>query len=1153
MKKYIFSTLSLLLLLLLVACESGAPAEPGGLLVFSKTAGFRHQSIEAGQAALKKMAEEKGFTVEFTEDAGEFTNANLRNYAAVLFLNTTGDVLNGKQQGAFERFIQAGGGYVGVHSATDTEYDWPWYGQLAGAYFLDHPSQPSNVQKGTFHVLERDHWATQGMPDTFSRTDEFYSFQNISDHINPLLEIDETTYIGGSNPDFHPMSWYHEFDGGRSFYTAMGHTDETFSEELFLNHLYAGINYAMGGDDPQPLDYEKARPEENRFTKVVLAEKLDEPIELTLLDENRILFIQRKGEVMLYNEETEELSEIAKLEVSNYYVDKEGKESMGEDGLIGMNKDPNFAENQWIYLFYSPTDKSVNRLSRFTMNGDELPLDSEVVMLEVPVQREQCCHTGGSIAWDADGNLYVSTGDNTNPHASNGYSPSDERPGRGPWDAQKSSANTNDLRGKILRIKPEADGTYSIPEGNLFPEGTPNTRPEIYTMGHRNPYRISVDQHTGYVYWGDVGPDARDDDPTRGARGHDEVGQARGPGNFGWPHFIGDNKAYHKYDFAKEESLQPWDAAAPTNTSPNNTGLETLPPAQPAFIWYPYASSEEFPLMGNGARNAMAGPVYYQEDFADAERAFPAYYDGKLFAYEWMRGFIYTVKMDEEGNYVSMDHFMPTYRFSNPMDMVFSDEGDLYLLEYGSGWFSQNDDARLVRIEYNGGNRPPVIQMVASTMGGAAPLQVSLDAEGTEDADGDALEYSWSAASDNGFNETYSGQVADFTLEEPGIYQVVLTVDDGNGGTAKQTLELVVGNEPPVVELDLSGNRSFFTPGQPIQYAVNVNDAEDGSLGEGIPERRVAFSVDYLAEGFDKVAVEMGHRGADAGAMLSRGEALMGESDCQSCHKVAGESIGPSYLKIGQRYAEDDNALEYLTGKIISGGGGVWGENAMAAHPDLATDEAADMVRYIMGLAKAEKEKLPLKGEYLAALPEGDPGKGVFILRAAYQDNGSDDLPSLSSERTLVLRNAFLDPHGFDDFHEVQKLSFGGRNLALPGAAGAYMALKDISLNGVSGITLMASAPKPMVNAVGGSVELRLGGPDGELLGTSNVLEPTEGMPGPNSPPSVLQVPVELPAGFDATKSHDVYLVFKPTGGGDGTIMIIMGVQVQLTGGMPTK
>ncbi|HMB61649.1 MAG TPA: ThuA domain-containing protein, partial [Eudoraea sp.] len=706
--KFIAAFLSSIFLIL-----SCAQAQKKHLLVFSKTDAFRHESIAAGKTALSKMAEEKEFEVTFTEDAEQFNEKELKKYNAVVFLNTTGDVLNDEQQASFERYIQAGGGYVGVHSATDTEYEWPWYGQLVGAYFQDHPLTPSNVQKGKFTVTEKDHWATKGMPDDFEREDEFYSFKNISPNINVVLTIDDTSYQGGSNPDYHPMSWYQEFNGGRSFYTAMGHTDQTYSDPLFLNHLWAGIHYVTGGDSAKPLDYAMARPEENRFTKVILAEKLDEPMELALLDDEHVLFIQRKGEVRLINTKTQELKTIAKIPVSLKYVNKEGEESVAEDGLLGLNIDPNFKDNHWIYMYYSSLDESANFLSRFELQGEELLMESEKVILKVPTQREQCCHTGGSIAWDKEGNLYLSTGDNTSPRASV-YSPSDERPGRGPWDAQKSSANTNDLRGKIIRIKPNADGTYSIREGNLFPKGTPQTKPEIYTMGHRNPFRISIDQHTGFLYWGDVGPDANEPDSLRGPAGHDEIGQAQKAGNVGWLHFVGNNKAYVKYDFANEKSLEKWDAKAPRNTSPNNTGLETLPPAEEAFVWYPYGESEEFPMVGSGGRNAMAGPVFYSEDFEGAERAFPKYYDGKFFAYEWMRGWIMSITMDEEGNLKSMERFMPSYRFSNPMDMQFASNGDLYMLEYGSGWFTANDDARLVRIEYNGGNRLPQVQMAAN-------------------------------------------------------------------------------------------------------------------------------------------------------------------------------------------------------------------------------------------------------------------------------------------------------------------------------------------------------------------------------------------------------------------------------------------------------
>ncbi|THH34607.1 ThuA domain-containing protein [Neolewinella litorea] len=1143
----LFLLLTLALTCLISSCTDQPDQPDPAVLVFSKTEGFRHESIGAGQEALRQLAKEKNFRADFTEDAGAFTEANLSGYQAVVFLNTTGDVLDPKQQETFERYIQAGGGYVGVHSATDTEYEWPWYGQLAGAYFLDHPSDPSNVQTGRFTVLDTDSWATAGMPEEFEWTDEFYSFRNLSDHVHPVLAIDETSYVGGKNPDFHPMSWYHEFDGGRAFYTALGHTPEAYTEPLFLNHLAAGLHYAMGGDNPKPLDFAQSRPEENRFTKVVLAEGLDEPMELTLLDEDRILFIERKGAVKLYHNSTGTLETIATLRVSTVYTNTKGETSVAEDGLLGLNKDPDFASNQHIYLFYSDPDTSANVLARFTMEGDELLLDSKKVMLTVPVQREECCHTAGSIAFDAEGNLYLSTGDNTNPHASNGYSPSDERPGRSPWDAQKSSANTNDLRGKVLRITPQPDGSYTIPAGNLFPEGTEKTRPEIYTMGHRNPFRISVDPHTGYLYWGDVGPDASDPDSTRGPAGHDEVGQARQAGNYGWPHFVGDNKAYHRYDFATGTSDEKWDPAAPVNASPNNTGLEQLPPAQEAFIWYPYGASQEFPLVGNGGRNAMAGPVYYHDDFVGAERAFPPYYDGKLLAYEWMRGWIMAVTMDESGDLVSMERFMPNTTFNNPMDMAFADNGDLYMLEYGSGWFSQNKDARLIRIEYNAGNRLPQAIATADKAGGTLPLSVTLSAEEVKDADDDPLSFRWTVTSENGYSQTFEGQEVDLTLDESGLYQATLTVDDGQGGTTTSSVDISAGNAVPKVQLVLSGaSRSFYTPGTPIDYAVEVSDAEDGKLGQGIDPGSVVLTMDYLPEGYDQVAIARGHRGADAGAMASQGESLIGENDCISCHALEKESIGPTWRAVAARYQDDPEAKEYLTGKIIAGGSGVWGENAMAAHPDLPESDAARMVDYIMSLnTTASNDRRPLQGSYTPELPEGDAGQGVLLLRAAYRDRGARGLPPVQAEDVLVLRNANVGVHDYDATEKMRPLTTNGMKINLVDGSGAYLMLRAVHLAGLQALTVAAVAPKPRVNCVGGKVELRIDSPTGPLLGTSSFLEPSEEM---SFEPSFLTVAIQSPSGI-TDGPHDLYLVFVNEDEPEGTPMVVVGTEFKMASG----
>jgi cytochrome c len=339
-----------------------------------------------------------------------------------------------------------------------------------------------------------------------------------------------------------------------------------------------------------------------------------------------------------------------------------------------------------------------NRLSRFTLRGDELDLKSEKVVLRVSVQREVCCHEGGSLAFDGEGNLFLSTGDNTNPFASDGYSPTDFRDGRYAWDAARSSGNANDLRGKVLRIHPEANGSYTIPKGNLFAPATPKTRPEIFVMGCRNPFRISVDKVTGTLSWGDVGPDAREPNPERGPAGFDEVNRTRVAGNFGWPFFISDNKPYRRYDFAAKETGEPYEPAHPVNHSPNNTGLEELPPAQPAWMSYPYGPSTRFPVAGSGPRTACAGPVYRFNAKLASARKLPAKYDQCFFVYEWARNWIVAVKLDQTGKALRMERFAPEIELKRPIELELGPDGALYGIEFGTAW-ENNKDSQVIRIE----------------------------------------------------------------------------------------------------------------------------------------------------------------------------------------------------------------------------------------------------------------------------------------------------------------------------------------------------------------------------------------------------------------------------------------------------------------------
>ncbi len=1131
--KICLSTLTITLMIFLLSFNRQG-TQSIHILVFSKTEGYRHASIEAGKTAFKKMAAEKGFTVDFSEDATKFTTANLKQYNAVVFLSTTGDVLNDMQQQEFERYIQAGGGFLGIHAAADCEYDWPWYGKLVGAWFLDHPN-PNNIQTGTYWVVEKNSFATKNMPDSFSHKDEFYSFKQIDPSIHVLIKIDEKTYQGGKNGDNHPMSWYHDFDGGRSFYTNMGHTDETYSDPLFLGHVWAGLLYAAGGETPAPLDYSKSKPEENRFAKVVLAEKLNEPMELSVLNDGRILFIERHGAVKMYTLKTKQLKTIATIPVSTKYKDKEGKTSEAEDGLLGLNKDPNFATNHWIYLYYSDPVKSENILTRYTLKGDILDLNSKKILLEVATQREQCCHTGGSIDWDQKGNLYLSTGDNTSPRATT-YAPIDEREGRSPWDAQKSAANSNDLRGKILRITPMPDGTYTIPEGNLFPKGTAKTRPEIFVMGSRNPFRISVDRKTGYVYWGDVGPDSQGPDSLKGPASQDEIGQARKPGNFGWPYFVGDNKAYNHFNFASNTSGPKFDPEQPVNNSPNNTGINNLPPAQKALIWYPYAESKEFPLVGTGGRCAMAGPVYYSDEFKNAARAFPKYYDGKLLIYEWMRGWIMAVTLDKDGNYLSMERFMPSYKFSNPMDMMFADNGDLYMLEYGSGWFTANDDARLIRIEYNGGNRNPKIAVAADKMGGAIPFTVNLSAKGTTDPDGDTLKYSWKISSKTGFNKIINQPDAKLTFAKAGVYKATLTVKDNKGGISVQSMELTAGNEPPVVSFDIGkNNKSFYFPDKTYAYKVTVKDREDGSTENGrIKASDIVVNIDYLSEGFDKAEIVQGHRTAEEATVNTRGMKMIQSLDCKACHAEYKKSIGPAFYQVSLKYKGDKTALERLTKKVISGGKGVWGEVPMAPHPALSTEDAASIVKYILSLSepKPQVKSLPVQGTYTTVNQQNDKGAGMYIFRASYTDHGANGLPGVASEETFTLRNAKINPTKYDEVVDATKMNYGGNNLIIPSKSGSYISLKQIDLTGITRIEFTALAPKAQLNAEGGTIELHIDAPNGELLGQTPFIG--DGGGGLTGKPAALDVkPTE--------GRHDIFLVFKnPNAKSGSSLMVVM-------------
>lgn len=255
MKKYsllaAYLTISLYFLAAFISCNEQSKTVPAGnesknrLLIFTKTEGYRHASIPDGVNAIRQLAAENRWTAHHTEDAGIFTSDSLNTYRAIIFLNTTGDILNDNQQSSFKAYIQNSGGFVGIHAATDTEYEWPWYGKMVGAYFESHPQ----IQEARLEVMNQNHPSTRSLPEEWIRTDEWYNFKDINPDINVLIQLDESSYEGGENGENHPAAWHHEYDGGRIFYTAGGHTSESYSQELFLSHIWGGISYVVSKND----------------------------------------------------------------------------------------------------------------------------------------------------------------------------------------------------------------------------------------------------------------------------------------------------------------------------------------------------------------------------------------------------------------------------------------------------------------------------------------------------------------------------------------------------------------------------------------------------------------------------------------------------------------------------------------------------------------------------------------------------------------------------------------------------------------------------------------------------------------------------------------------------------------------------------------
>ncbi|MEM9142942.1 MAG: malectin domain-containing carbohydrate-binding protein, partial [Bacteroidota bacterium] len=554
--------------------------------------------------------------------------------------------------------------------------------------------------------------------------------------------------------------------------------------------------------------------------------------------DGRIFILDRYGELIIYKQDTQ--STVVAGEISVFHE--------LEDGLLGIAFDPDFENNGYIYLHYSPLGVTMNRVSRFLMEGDDLNLASETILIEWATQRDNYFHSGGDMGFDSQGNLYIATGDNSNHSPWGAFNESDEN-----QSSENTASNTNDFRGKILRITPQPDGTYTIPSGNLFPVGTPNTLPEIYVMGARNPYRIHVDaEFDDWLFWGEVGPDSDEDEPAgmdvggtaangifgEGPVGLDEINLTKQAGNYGWPYFsgngvndpdtVGGNDDSALYEYLVTYGNPPYynDPAAPQNNSVWNTGLVDLPAAQPAWLDFFH-------------RSYMAGPRYkFNPSLTDLQRL-PVEFDGLFFFYDFNASKIWTVEMDAVGDILSVDQLAPSVFPATQqgfIDMEIGPDGFLYILAYGAGCCPNNvGTGKLMKVIYTGitTNTPPNAVISADVTNGALPLTVNFSSAGTSDPNGDSpLTYEWdfdtSIPSTDSTDENPS-----HTYTTAGTFNAQLRVDDGNGGVGVANITITAGNTAAEFTFNSPADGGFYNWDDDITLNLLVSDAEDGDTNGG--------------------------------------------------------------------------------------------------------------------------------------------------------------------------------------------------------------------------------------------------------------------------------------------------------------------------------
>lgn len=862
---------SVALMLGLAASPAAAQAQPTPshqavrVLVFHGPDAMQDDPVAKAATAIKALGAQHGFSADVYTDPAVFTAENLAQYRGVVFLSANGVTLTADEETAFRAFIENGGGFVGVHDAARAQADSSWFTDLIGTRPAASASgdPETQVQRATVDLTDRQSPANRGLPLTITRSDQWMNWNpNPQGQVETVAQVEEWTYNPGStgNGPFHPITWCRDYDGGRSFYTGMGRTDASYtSDRQFRSHLLGGIEWAAGmvrGDCQATIASNYTVQKLAGQSTDLTLDQIGEPHGLTIAPDGKVFYIGKAacagnavpqpndwtnpdigkgcGTIHQWDPKTNQVKHLTTLDVM-------GNRGSGdelvkdEEGLVGITLDPKFEQNGWIYVYWMPHE-SIDRdtefgnrtVSRFTYNASTQTIDQSTRkdLLKWPTQIHSCCHAGGGMAFDDHGNLYVGFGDNNSSlGAGLGYSGNNwtqDYKGVSFQDARRTAGNTDNLNGKILRIHPEADGTYTIPKGNLFPPGTPKTRPEIYVMGVRNIARIAWDPVNKWLTAGWVGPDANVPDEIWGEAKYETATIINSPGNQGWPYCMGNKQPYR--DRSNVDATQPagwYDCNHLQNNSPRNTGLVNLPPARNNMIWYSpqgggpvyptrtdgsglptyKLGDEKFtePYFKGGSQAIMDGPTYHRSQVnVHSGVAWPAYWDNK-----WFIG-----DESESRNRVAVTVDPKTVASAGRpafgedlssiiqpgggddhvqawMDAKFGPDGALYMLDYGSGFFTLDPNQKLIRITYHGGPATPnPSQVVARAVQQSAPKTVVFNS-----TKAGGVSWKW----DFGDGTTSTEANPTHTYANFGTYHAKLTVTYANGEVATAGVNATAG------------------------------------------------------------------------------------------------------------------------------------------------------------------------------------------------------------------------------------------------------------------------------------------------------------------------------------------------------------------------